>query len=437
MPLDASIYQNSNAPQPVAPQNPMDVAQKAMTLSTLGMQYQQAARQMQTQSAIQGAYMRNTDPTTGQLDKAGVLSELGKTAPMAAQQVSSQFAQADEAKAKAQAAQTDAAQKTLSFTVPAMHYLAGMTEDQRADAYPGVIKQLKATGVPIPNMPDQYDAGHFRQVYSMTDEIGSKMKDYLDNQKTASETAQAPAKLSTELYGSRSPVSTVADQYTKEDSVSMARKSQVAMNQMIDNYKHPSPQGDASLVLNAFKIKFPTAPDVNSLEELAKSQSASDTWKNMANKALEGGLDQPTKDNLMRDGVSTFRANVDGQRETQGKYQGIAQQQGLPSTGFLKEPAIDKTYGEASKIQDKIGPYVPPAERGGILASVNSGIYKMLGGNSNTANASADKTQSNSRYPAPGTSISADLVAQYATKHNMKLSDAQKTLKGLGYAVGR
>lgn len=184
MPLDPSIYQNVSAPQPTPLQNPMDVAQKAMSMAQLGLQYQQTARQMQQQAAIQGAYMRNTDPTTGQLDKAGVLSELGRTAPMAAQQVSSQFTQADEAKAKAQAAQTDAAQKTLSFTVPAMHYLAGMPEDQRAEAYPGVMKQLSDAGVNTQNMSSSYDAGHFRQVYSMVDQVGTKMKDYLENQKT-------------------------------------------------------------------------------------------------------------------------------------------------------------------------------------------------------------------------------------------------------------
>lgn len=193
MPIDASIYQNVSQAQPVAPQNPMDVAQKAMSLAQLGMQYQQTAKQMQTQAAIQGAYMRNTDPTTGKLNKDGVLAELGRTAPIAAQQVSGQFAQADEAQAKARTAQVDAAQKTLSYTVPAMHYLAGMPEDQRSQAYSGVMDQLKDAGVDTSRMPTQYDPGHFKQVYGMVDSVGSQMKDYLDNQKTQAETDKAQA----------------------------------------------------------------------------------------------------------------------------------------------------------------------------------------------------------------------------------------------------
>lgn len=193
MALDASIYQNVAQPQPVALQNPMDSAQKAMSLAQLGMQYQQTARQMQAQSAIQGAYMRNTDPTTGKLNQDGVLSELGKTNPMAAQQVSGQFAQANEAKAKAQAAQVETAQKTLSYTVPAMHYLAGMPEDQRAQAYSGVMDHLKDAGVDTSKMPSTYDPGHFQQVYAMTDQVGSQMKDFLENQKTQADTSKSLA----------------------------------------------------------------------------------------------------------------------------------------------------------------------------------------------------------------------------------------------------
>lgn len=185
MALDASIYQNVSASQPVPLQNPMDVAQKAMSMAQLGLQYQQTARQMQQQAAIQGAYMRNTDPTTGQLDKAGVLSELGRTAPMAAQQVGDQFTAQSKAQAEAQAAQVDAHDKLVNHIKPVMDLIANTPDQEnKAKLYNFAMNDWKEKGIPTQNMTPTYDEGHFNQVHTIVNAQAEHSKQFLDNQKT-------------------------------------------------------------------------------------------------------------------------------------------------------------------------------------------------------------------------------------------------------------
>lgn len=395
MPLDPSIYQNVNAAQPVPLQNPMDVAQKAMSMAQLGMQYQQQARQMQTQSAIQSAYMRNTDPVTGQLDKQGVLSELGRTNPMAAQQVGDQFTAQGKAQAEAQTAQVNAHDQIVNHIKPMMDYIANAPADQKAAIYDYAMKDWKDKGIPTQNMTPTFDEGHFNQVHQIVNAQVEHSKAFLDNQKTQAETAKtqadtilagpkASAALSADLYGSRSPNAELTSQYDKQ--AQPVRSSQQAMQQMIDNFHNTTPQGDASLVLNAFKIKFPTAPDVNSLAELQHSQSATDQMKNWVSEKMDGVKDPETRANLMRDGISTFRANAEGLDATRGKYQAKARNENVPGADDITaEPAIDKTRTLANKLQDQLGPYTPPSQRpGGMLGSVG----KMLGmGGPQSANA--------------------------------------------------
>lgn len=387
MGIDASIYSNVQAPQVNIP-NPADYAEKSMRLSALGIQQAQIAQQLGTQAAVKTAYAKNTDPQSGQLDRAGFLSDLGKTAPMAASDYSSQFVQQDKQKAEAQTAQMQSTHQVLSVTTPALQYLLGLPDDQAAKAYPQVMAQMKSQGVPnMQNTPPEWDRGWAQQGYS----VGSKMKEGLENQMIQSNIATAPIQRNADLYGSRSPNAELTSQYDKQ--AQPVRNSQMAMGQMIDNYKNPSPQGDASLILNAFKIKFPNAPDVNSLEELSKSQAAPDAFKQMANKAISGGLDQATRDNIMRDGVSTFRANVGSLRGIQQRYQTRAQQQNVNDPTLTMEPAIDKTYGDALALQKQIGPYVPPAQRGGMTGALSSIASKAMGiGGNQPANAASGPT---------------------------------------------
>lgn len=379
MPVDASIYQGVNT-APMTMPSVADAAKNAMTLSQLAMQNRQMQLQNQTNQTVNQSYQKNTDPN-GKLNQQAFLSDVGKVNPSAAMQYQQQFSTMGKADAENQKDQADAYQKKFSLISTKLDYLAGMSQDKRAAAYPQVMDQLQQQGVIKPgDAPAQYDDGWFRQTLA----TGQKMKDSLDNQKTSadisktySDIGQAPAKLNSELYGSRSPNAELTSQYDKQ--AQPVRNSQMAMQQMLDNYKNPSPQGDKSLILNAFRIKFPNAPDVNSLEELTKAQSVPDSWKATATHALEGGLDQATRDNLMRDGVSTFRANVDSLKGIQQRYQGRAQQQNVNDPTITSEPAIDKTFDTAMNLQKQIGPYVPPADRGGFMAGVNKFASKLIG----------------------------------------------------------
>lgn len=219
----------------------------------------------------------------------------------------------------------------------------------------------------------------------------------------ALERQKTEAQIAGEVSGSRSPNATIAGQYDDRPAVKSARGSQIAMNQMIDNYRNPSPQGDASLVLNAFKIKFPNqATDVNSIEELQKSQAVPDQWKQHMSQALSGALDQPTRDNLMRDGISTYRANVDSLRGEQQKFGKRAQANGVGDRSFLEEPAVDKTFNDAMGLQKKLGPYVPPAQR------PNAGLLERASGwlNGGSPPAAAARAPTGAgKAPPPGMSF--------------------------------
>lgn len=446
MPIDASIYQNSQ-PIPVKLPDPVQSVEGAMKLSQLGMQQMQMAREMRSRADMQDALYRNTDPQTGQFDQTGYLSQLGKINPMAAQQETGRLAAQNEAVAKAQAAKLDASEKAVGVVYPAFnHLMTQVPEDQRADVYPKLLQQMKAQGVDTSQFMPDYD----KQVIGQQWQVMQQHKPILENFLTQSQTAKnlaeagpmAAAKLNADLYGSRSPNAELTSQYNEQ--VKPIRGSQMAMGQMLDNYKNPSPQGDASLILNAFKIKFPNAPDVNSLEELSKSQAAPDQFKQWANKAISGGLDQNTRDNLMRDGISTFRANVNTLGGIQEKFRGRAKAQNVGDTSFVNEPSVDKTYAEAMALQKGLGPYKPPAERGGAIGAVYGMASKLLGsGKEPIAAAAGDATPPQSKqgqqpkYRAQGAAVSADELAKYATDQKTTLTKARKHLEGLGYVIGR
>lgn len=394
MPIDASIYNNV---QPAQVPSYADMAKNAMSLSQLAMQNNQMQRSFAIQQATRQAYARNLGPD-GKVNEDGYLSDLGRIDPNARYAAQEQIGKANQSYAAADSAKTDAAQKILSITHPVLQQLASMPEDQRAQEFPLYMQRLAQQGVPMHNVPmangqPVYDPSWFKQTYNSS----SQMKDYLDNQKTIaetgkanSETMMAPVKLQASLYGPRSANVALTSQYDKQ--IDDMRTSAKAANQMIDNYNHPSPQGDASLVLNAFKIKFPNAPDVNSLKELHESQATIDQWKNLFYKAANGGFDQQTRDNLMRDGISTYRANYNSAQDIRQRFNDRAKFQGVNDPTLTKEPLLDNTYKTLSGLQDKVGPYVPSSDRGGFIAGVSKLASRVMGAGPNSAGASETKT---------------------------------------------
>lgn len=388
MPIDTSIYANI---QPVQTPNVLDAGIKAATLGDLSMKNQQMQTDMQTQQAMKAAYANNTD-ASGNLNQQGFLSDLGKVSPMAAMQYGQQMNAMQKSQAETQAAKMDALEKVHAAAMPGFNYLGSMSPEDRAKAYPQVRQSWQDAGLPVQHTPppDQFDdKGWFQPAYAQIQQSVAGLaaqKSQSEIAKNMSEVATAPAKLNSELYGSRSPNAELSSQYDKQ--AQPVRSSQVAMQQMLDNYNHPTPQGDASLILNAYKIKFPGAPDVNSLDELSKSQSAPDKFKNAAAAALAGGVDQPTRDNLMRDGISTYRANVNSLQGVQQRYQARAKAQNVTDQTLTYEPAINKTFSDAMDLQKGLGPYVPPSDRGGFMAGLSKMASNVLGtGSPSTANA--------------------------------------------------
>lgn len=400
MPVNTSIYQ---AQQPVQAPDVGAMAQRALTLSNLGMQNQQQQINMQTQQAMREAYAANTNPD-GSINRTGMLSAIGRVNPQAAMEMSKQFNAMDMAQAQKNAAQADAAEKTLTVTGPAFEYLAKLPEDQRAQAYGGVMKQLSDQGIDVSRMKPTYDPNSFNQYYSTWRQSKPSLEAQVQQStiaKNQAETALTPVKYKSEVFGSRSPTQAIQEDYNKD--VKPIRESQIAMRQMMDNYNNPSPQGDASLKLNAFKIKFPTAPDVNSLEELSKAQGLSDQMKAYISHNLQGTLDPNTRANLMRDAISTYRANYGTYQDTAKRYEGMAQKRNIPLGGMTDEPELTKTFNDAMDFQKQIGPYVPPAERGG---GIISGAGKLL---SSLVGSAAPKSAVASEKAVPSSSDQAAL----------------------------
>lgn len=427
MPIDASIYQNIK-PIPVNLPDPNQAVEGALKMRDLGIQ-------MQTQQAVRQAYASNVDPQTGQINQQGFLSHLGKMAPQAVMQYQQHFAQMNKQQAEAQAAQVDAAEKMTGITGPKFDLIAGTPEDQRPAVYRSAMKAIADQGVDTSHMPADYDPGLFKQSYDLWQKSKPHAELFLKQAEAKKAMAEADpqiiwAKLQNDKYGSRSPNAELTSQYGKD--VGPIRSSQVNMEQMLDSYNNKTPQGDASLVLQNFKIRNPSVPDVNSIEEMKASQAVSDVWKNRMTHALAGGFDDATRDNLIRDGISAFRANVTSYRGIQKRYQDRQKFQGVEDPTLTAEPAIEETYKNAIALQDKLGPYKPPAERGGVGGVLTKAASKIMGaGGGKDANASTQK------FRAAGSKVSSDEVAQYATEHGMKLIDAQNHLTNHGYVINR
>jgi hypothetical protein len=188
MAIDANIYSQVKAPDA---SSPFEGVEQGMRLSQLGMQQAQMGYQMKTQMAARQAMQANTDPQTGQLNRGGFLTDIGKIAPEMQMKFQSDFAAQDKAKAEAQTAQMQAQHGILSVTIPALKYLHDLPDDQAAAAYPGVVSQLAAQGVPMNNIPAQWDRAKIEPLYKQ----GMAMKEQMDTALTGAQTAETYSKI--------------------------------------------------------------------------------------------------------------------------------------------------------------------------------------------------------------------------------------------------
>lgn len=191
MPIDTSMYANAQ-PIPVSIPDPMTAVYKGMAMGKMALEQQQLQRQAQTQMATRQAAIDNTD-ANGTLDQLGMTSQLSKTDPIAGQALAATFADTNKKQADAKSAQIDAAQKAESLAVPTAQWLNGMSESNRAKAYPLAMQKLKAQGVNMGDWPDQYDPDHFAQSYKMMTAQLPALKDFLANQATQATTDKTNA----------------------------------------------------------------------------------------------------------------------------------------------------------------------------------------------------------------------------------------------------
>lgn len=417
MALDASIYSNVKAPETDVP-DPTSYAEKSMRLSQLGMQQMQISQQMQTQAAVKTAYAKNTDPDSGQLNRGGFLSDLHKTAPIAASDYDTKFAEQDKQAAEAKNAQMVTAHQTLSVSTPALQYLLQLPDDQAAKAFPGVMSQLKAQGVPMDNAPPEWDRGWAKQGY----EIGSKMKEGLENQLTAAQTGKTiseTGQVEKEAQTNYQKMLGENDVYKK--ATGMLSEGKNAMANIDDAVKNPGSAANVPIMLARF-TSAGSRMNENEIEANVKAGAFGDQIQQMYTKTRTGVL-SPKMADYARQFLNTQMASAsqnkaDATTDIAGKY---ASARGLP-----KEIAYNRLTGE----QPGGAAQVPPQSTVVDNRAPSGGGTPII----RSANAS-EKPQSN--YRAVGSSVSADEVAKYATTHKMKLSDAQSYLRGLGYATGR
>lgn len=433
MPINTSIYQTA---QPVQAPSVADSMQKALTISNMGLQNQnaqlanqQAQYQMQGQQAMRQAFADNTDEN-GNLNRQGALSQIAKVSPQLAMQIGQSLTDTDKSKANAQAAQADAASKTYNITGPAFDHLASMPEDQRAQAYPGVIQQLKDQGIDVSKMDHPYDPGLFRQYYG----AWQNSKESLANQVSRSEIAknnQDPFKTGAEELGkfnedvnnasSRKTTGSLIDARTRADRVLslVGRNPGESDTDYYGRLNQYMPQVGTEVGTSLAAIMQGGVPN----ESLQKEISP-DTVSSKIAALQQKFKSEPTAAN---------------QGALLAAYGDIAQKLRSFSAGQLKQ-ITDKSrsaYPYAAKYfpdrMDKIASQIVPATSqpqtsGGSLAGKGSAFSLV-------PNASASETPKQN-YRPKGSQVSADQAAQYAIKHGMNLADAQATLKGMGYAVG-
>jgi hypothetical protein len=151
--------------------------------------------------------------------------------------------------------------------------------------------------------------------------------------------------------------------------------------------------------LTAFRIKFPNAPDVNSLEELKKSPALPDQWKNEINKAGTGLFSDEFMKQLMQDIVVTNDANYKTFKGVQNDYAGRAKGSDVSDTSFLKKTAIEQTHKDSDSLLGKLGEYQVPSQRsnGGMMGFLSHPMDSVKGllGNGTPAAATPQKVIQN------------------------------------------
>lgn len=172
--FDTSIYGQIKGPQ-VPQTNPMEAMTQAYKLSDLALQSKSLKEEMADKQAVKTAFQGNVDQQTGQVNRAGVLAQLAKTAPMKSLEVGSHFASMDAAKAEAE-------HKVLQDNVDKMGMtlnILSQAKDQRSwDIAKQTVTQL---GMPTNHLLEVYDPKEHQSFVDRAKTMFVSAKDRLDS----------------------------------------------------------------------------------------------------------------------------------------------------------------------------------------------------------------------------------------------------------------
>ncbi len=162
MPIDPNVYFQQ---KPIQVADPLDMQNKALTMRHLAQQTQIGDQQINDDQAVRSAFQKNMKPGPDgqpQVDRAGVLSDLSRTAPMKAMEQQKAFAAQDlqmqDQKMKTLKDQIDTG-KTLLAQVPTD---ANTSMEEKQAAWTQMKAKSQQLGMPnTDKMPDQYPGDGF------------------------------------------------------------------------------------------------------------------------------------------------------------------------------------------------------------------------------------------------------------------------------------
>ena len=351
MPIDTSMYANI---QPVQPPNILGNAEVAMKLSQLGMQNAAMQRQFQTQAVVKQAYLDNTD-SSGNLDRQGLLSQIGQFNPQVAQDQANALYQGDKTKAEAQtaqaateSAQVDAQNKLDDYMFPKLQLLASTPTDQQPALYnaikqqfasSGIHSQLASGGMQAPQLPDDFDPTWLKNT---VDTMQGRTSN-INNEKAIAETNKANSEAGNVqtnlLTGAQKTLLTDPDYKDATKTLAQSNNARAAVTDALVN-----PQSKASLgLLLARLTPDGTRLPADQIQKMALAGNFGDKIKQMVSDTTTGTLNQNEADYanqfINTQAASAAQNKLDTENDHAAKY--------AVATGLPKDMAYSRLTGQA------------------------------------------------------------------------------------------
>lgn len=341
MPIDTSIY--GNLRQFEAP-DALGTAQKAMSLSHLGMQQRQAMDAQRDQDAMKSAYAGSVGPD-GQIDQKRMLSSLASSAPHLMPQVQSQFAEQAQKLA-------DSKQKTLADHLNQVNASAQLLSSAKDDAsYRAAMEQGKQLGLDVSTFPQDYASA--KPMIDRTLHLTLDAKQRLENMVKSQEMDLAAQKAPLErgeisartrhfdaetanlnnnqkLAGAKA-AGDLREERSKLPVSKATQEVSAAYNKIQNAAKNPSAAGDLSLIFGYMKILDPGSTVREG--EFANAQNASGIptqVMNIYNKIRTGERLAPEqREDFITQAGGLYQAQMSQQRKIDGTFSRMAKERGM------------------------------------------------------------------------------------------------------------